>query len=211
MIRSSLLSFQQLGRLILDEAIPPAELRQLLFQEVDRERLVEQVTAAEAWLTGKYSHVFNLVLQRFHYLRQFAPTLLESLTFQEEEAGSASLVQATQLLRAMNQSGRRKLPEDAPLGFIPKTLRPFVEKDGAVDKQAWECALLTAIRDEIKAGNISIGQSKRFGRFDDFFIADNRWTVQREGFFNRAGLPVHADWLGQYHFVWSICAQSESG
>lgn len=133
MIRSSLLSFQQLGRLILDEAIPPAELRQLLFQEVDRERLVEQVTAAEAWLTGKYSHVFNLVLQRFHYLRQFAPTLLESLTFQEEEAGSASLVQATQLLRAMNQSGRRKLPEDAPLGFIPKTLRPFVEKDGVVD------------------------------------------------------------------------------
>ena len=198
MIRSSLLSFQRLGRLILDEAIPPADLRQLLFQEVDRERLVEQVTAAEAWLTGKFSHVFNLVLQRFHYLRQFAPTLLESLTFQEEEAGSASLVQATQLLRAMNQSGRRKLPEDAPLGFIPKTLRPFVEKDGAVDKQAWECALLTAIRDEIKAGNISIGQSKRFGRFDDFFIADNRWTTQREGFFNRAGLPVHAEQVPDY-------------
>ncbi len=92
MIRSSLLSFQRLGRLILDEAIPEAELRQLLFQEVDRERLIEQVTAAEVWLTGKYSHVFNLVLQRFHYLRQFAPTLLESLIFQEEEAGSASLV-----------------------------------------------------------------------------------------------------------------------
>ena len=51
MIRSSLLSFQRLGRLILDEAIPPAELRQLLFQEVDQERLVEQVTAAEVWLT----------------------------------------------------------------------------------------------------------------------------------------------------------------
>ncbi len=98
----------------------------------------------------------------------------------------------------MNQSGKRKLPEDAPLGFIPKTLRPLVEKDGVVDKQAWECALLTAIRDEIKAGNISIGQSKRFGRFDDFFIGDNRWKSQREGFFNRAGLPIQAEQVPDY-------------
>ena len=28
---------------------------------------------------------------------------------------------------------RLPVPEDAPLGFIPKTLRPFVEKDGVVD------------------------------------------------------------------------------
>ena len=138
------------------------------------------------------------MLQRFYYLRQFAPALLDSLVFQEEEAGSKSLVQATRLLRAMNQADKRKLPEDAPLGFIPKNLRPFVEKDGVVDKQAWECALLTAIRDEIRAGNVSIGQSKRFGRFDDFFIADSRWDLQREGFFNRADLPVNAEEVPDY-------------
>ena len=67
----------------------------------------------EAWLTGKYSHVFNLVLQRFHYLRQFAPTLLESLTFQAEEA-NPSLIQAAQLLKENEPDGKRKLPEDTP-------------------------------------------------------------------------------------------------
>ncbi len=193
MIRSSLDSFQRLGFLILDDTIPDAELRQIFFQEVDRERLLEQVSAAEAWLTGKYSHVFNLVLQRFHYLRQFAPTLLESLTFQAEEAGATSLIQAAQLLKEMNQTGKRKLPEDAPLAFIPNNLRPFMEKDGEVNKQAWECALLTVIRDEIRAGNVFVRQSKRFGRFDDFFIGDNRWQVQRESFFRRAGLPVQTE------------------
>lgn len=120
MIRSSLDSFQRLGFLILDNTIPDSELRQMFFQEVDRERLLEQVSAAEVWLTGKYSHVFNLVLQRFHYLRQFAPTLLESLAFQAEVTGATSLIQATQLLREMNQTGKRKLPEDAPLAFIPR-------------------------------------------------------------------------------------------
>jgi TnpA family transposase len=189
MIRSSLQSFHRLGHLILDYAIPDTELRALLLHAVDRERLAAQVAAAESWLTGKYSHVFNLVLQRFYYLRQYAPTFLESLTFQVEAAGSTSLIQAIQLLRDMNQAGKRKLPAAAPLSFIPKKLRPFVESDGEVHKPAWECALLTAIRDELKAGNIYVRQSKRFGRFADFFITERGWETQRERFFQQAGLP----------------------
>lgn len=31
--------------------------------------------------------------------------------------------------------------------------------------------------------------SKRFGRFDNYFISDERWTTQRDAFFQRAGLP----------------------
>jgi hypothetical protein len=52
---------------------------------------------------------------------------------------------------------------------------------------------LTALRDEIKAGNLSVAQSKRFGRFNNFFIADNKWREIRESFFRRAGLPDNAD------------------
>jgi hypothetical protein len=53
--------------------------------------------------------------------------------------------------------------------------------------------LLTAIRDEIKAGNLSVGRSKRFGRFDEFFIADEKWWELRPGFFRRAGLPMNPE------------------
>ena len=96
-------------------------------------------------------------MQRFNNLRQFAPTLLEYLTFQTEEDGATCLIQATQLLLDINQAGKRKLPENAPLGFIPNKLRPLVGKNGEVSKQAWECALLTIIRYKIKAGNIYVG------------------------------------------------------
>jgi hypothetical protein len=115
-------------------------------------------------LTGKHSHVLNLVMQRFTYLRQFAPALLHSLAFRVEEGGRSSVVEAVELLQEMNRENRRKLPEDAPLDFIPKPLRTFVEKKGVVDKHAWECVLLTALRDEIRAGNIFVEESKRFGR-----------------------------------------------
>ena len=132
------------------------------------------------------------MVQRFYYLRQFSPTLLESLSFRQEEGSAAKLVEAIRLLEEMNEEGKRKLPEDAPLGFIPKKLRPLIEQEGEVNKHAWECALLLAIRDEVRAGNIYIQDSKRFGRFDDFFIADSKWKAQREAFFKRAGLPANA-------------------
>lgn len=48
---------------------------------------------------------------------------------------------------------------------------------------------MTAIRDEIRTGNVAAQSSKRFGRFDNFFISNERWAEQRESFFRRAGLP----------------------
>jgi hypothetical protein len=186
------------GNTVLDHSINDRDLRQTLFNQVDPERLARQMESVERLLTGKHSHVLNLIVDRFPYLRQFTPALLEHLAFHLEEGAQSTVIEAARLLREMNRENRRKLPEDAPTEFIPKKLRPLVEQDGEVDKQAWECVLLTALRDEIRAGNVFVAQSKRFGRFDDFFIPDSRWEAQREGFFARAGLPARAEDVPAY-------------
>jgi hypothetical protein len=64
MIRSSLTTLHTLGQVILDEAVADESLRQTFFNQVDRERLTVQMAEVETWLTGKYSHVFNLVIER---------------------------------------------------------------------------------------------------------------------------------------------------
>ena len=58
--------------------------------------------------------------------------------------------------------------------------------------------MLTVIRDEIKAGNVFVGDSKRFGRFADFFILDTKWQTMRNDFFKRAGLPEQAKDVPEY-------------
>ncbi len=98
----------------------------------------------------------------------------------------------------MNRENKRKLPEDASVDFIPKKILPLVKVEGKMDKSAWECALLTAIRDEIKSGNFSVTNSKRFGRFDNFFVLEEKWNGMRESFFRRAGLPSDPKEAGQY-------------
>ena len=197
-IRSALASFHFLGKLMLGDEVTDTELREAVFGEIERQTLAEQVESVEIWLTGKYSHTFNLVVQRFSYLRQFAPTLIAGLDFRPENGSTSPLVDAIELFREMNESGKRKLPDDPPLAFIPRKLHTLVETDGQASRRAWESALLMAIRDEVRVGNIYVHQSQRFGRFDNFFITNSEWEKQRETFFARAGLPVKAEDVPAY-------------
>src|SRR5207249_1911881 len=57
------------------------------------------------------------------------------------------------LLRDLNTTGRRTLPEQLPDTCLPKRLRAFVETNGTANRRAYECAVLTTLRDEIKRGN----------------------------------------------------------
>ncbi|MCB0026760.1 MAG: DUF4158 domain-containing protein, partial [Anaerolineales bacterium] len=198
LVQASLRSFHTIGKILLDEAITDQELRAVIFDRIGRGLLDSQVEAVDSYWAGTHHHPFHLVQRRFYYLRQFTPALLEHIHCQAEDGAKSPLVEAVDLQRELNDTNRRKLPEDAPMGFIKRSLRPFVEENGEVSKRAWECALLLAIRDEIRAGNIYIQDSKRFGRFDDFFIADSQWQSRRNSFFERAGLPVKADDVPAY-------------
>lgn len=197
-VQSSLDSFRAIGKVLLDDAIKDLTLRQAIFSTVTRSLLESQVEAVDDYREGKYSHPFHLVHSRFYYLRRFTPALLEHLDYRSEDNVRSPLVEAVELLRELNDDNKRKLPEDAPLGFIKRSLRPLVEENGEVSKRAWECALLLTIRDEIRAGNVYVKDSKRFGRFDDFFIADTQWETQQTAFFQRAGLPAKADDVPPY-------------
>jgi hypothetical protein len=105
----------------------------------------------------------------------------------------SSLMEAIQVLRKMNteQHGQKKvmLPDDAPVDFIPKRLAPIVMDGGLPSRPAWECALMLKLQEELKSGNISVGNSKRFGRFDDYLLPQEQWAFRRETFFQRSGLP----------------------
>jgi hypothetical protein len=83
-IDRSLATFRTVGTLILDESIDDSQLRPILFQQIDKDSLSKQVSEVDTWLTDKHSHVFHQVTQRYSYLRQFAPSLLEAVELQSD-------------------------------------------------------------------------------------------------------------------------------
>lgn len=197
-IQESLSTFKILVDLILDDSVDDSALRPEFYTMIGKDNLESQKDEVTTWLSGKYSHVFNLVVARFGYIRQFSPSFLEHVQVQPEDGTSSSLIEACTLLRELNSGRRKKLPEDTPVDFIPKKIRQLLEKNGKIERSAWECALLTAIRDEIKMGNLSVSMSKRFGHIDAFFIPEKQWHEMRERFFRRAGLPITPDGVESY-------------
>jgi TnpA family transposase len=194
LIQRVLVMFATVGEVLLDKDISSDCIREILFNRFSREELAERLEQSKEWTTGKNSHVFHGVMGRFSYLRQFSKSFLEHVEFESSQGKSAnakldSLLNAIETLKDINQSGKHKLPPEASIAFIPKRLRTFMGNKGELDKRAWECTLLTVLRDEIKSGNLSVSYSKRFRNFDDFFIPTAQWQKIRESFFNTAGLP----------------------
>ncbi|NOK57433.1 MAG: hypothetical protein GFH27_549309n168 [Chloroflexi bacterium AL-W] len=199
-LRHSLQTLRTISQVLLDPDVADTDLRSTVFTQVSRPALAAQLAQLDDWLTGPQSHVFHLVAKRFPYFRQFAPRLVQALHFHSEhgEDGGDALLQALQVLRDLNAAHKRTLPTDVPLTFLSASMQDFLTAAGTVPKAAWECAVLTAVRDELKSGNIHVRHSKRFDRFDDFFMPLEEWEQQREAFFHRAGLPAHAEAVPAY-------------
>ena len=77
-------------------------------------------------------------------------------------------------------------------------MRPFVFQEDKLHKPAWECALLTVLRDQIKSGNLSVSGSKRFASLETFFILETDRASRRVAFFNRANLPLDPEEVPAY-------------
>ena len=193
-IQSILTMFAAISEVLLDRDTSDDCVREILFSRFSQEELAARLEQSKEWTSGKNSHVFHGVMGRFSYLRQFSKGFLEHLEFEScqgesSQAKQTSLLDSIEILREMNKAGKRRLPSEASIAFVPDRLRSFVESDGELDKCAWECALLTVLRDEIKSGNLSVAYSKRFRNFGDFFIPLSQWQGTRESFFGAARLP----------------------
>ncbi len=185
------------AEILLDLSLSADEKITRIVEKYPEEELQTLVDETAEWISGKKSHKFHLVMKRFSYLRQFTPTFLNALEFVKDSEQSDCL-QALDVLKEINNSTKRKLPEDTPTEFVPKKLVPFVMNNGEINKQAWECSLLLKLQEEIKAGNVYIQDSKRFGNFEDYLMPEIEWIAMRETFFQKAGLPLNSDEVPSY-------------
>jgi hypothetical protein len=137
-IRSSLSHYRKILGVLLDEEIGKEDIQEAIFAAVGVQILKAEMETVEEMLGNNYSDSFKRVINRHSYLRQFAPALIKHIPFEADPQDHASgdLMDAVALLDRLNDEGKYALPEDAPTGFIPKKLHPFVFQDGKPHKPA---------------------------------------------------------------------------
>lgn len=190
-------TLREIGRVVLDEGVADADLRRAVLDRVPEDDLRRQITEADEWLSGRRGDVFADVARRLPYLRQFSPSLVGALDFEVDPAGGSAraeaLVASVDVLKAMNEAGKRRVPKGAPTSFLSTAQKRLVVRGDEIDRAAYEAAVLTALRNEVRRGNVAVGGSKRFGRLSDLFMPEDAWNAERAEFFERAALPTDGE------------------
>ena len=110
-----------------------------------------------------------LLDDRYSSVRKFAPLLLAHFEF-HAAAAAAELLQALDLLRDLDASGKRTLPEHVPTGFVKPRWRPSVFPSSGVDRHFYERCALGELRDRLRAGDIWVTGSRQYRDFETYLI-----------------------------------------
>ena len=158
---------QAIGDVVLDDTVTDERLRQAIYYHIPRDTL--QAAVQEARTLRRPNGHLDFLDDHYSYIRQFAPQFLSTLAF-ESHQDEDPVLQAVEVLRSLNTTKRRKLPEDVPVNFVPDNWRRLVMANDPPDRRPYELCALSTLRDKLRAGDIYLPHSRRYTDPETFLI-----------------------------------------
>ncbi len=121
----------------------------------------------------------DLIESRYGWVRRYAPKLLEAFEFKAAPA-SMPLLRGIELLRKLNESGRRKVLDDAPVSFVKPRWSGHVFTPEGIDRHYYELCALTELRNSLRSGDMWVSGSRRYRDFEDYLLPRDSWRAVRE-------------------------------
>lgn len=139
--------------------------------------LIESVEEAKTLARPIDYDYLDLLDSRYNQLRKYTPTLIKCLKFRSTKS-SESVLKALETINEMNESGRRKVPENVPLDFISNRWNKHVfQTDGTINKHYYEFAAFTELKNGIRSGDISVVGSRQHKDFDEYLFSKDDWAA----------------------------------
>jgi TnpA family transposase len=120
----------------------------------------------------------HLIGDHYSYVRRCAPDFLEALHLEAAPA-ARDLLEAVALLKVMNATNQRKVPEDAPTGFIRKRWKPLVFTDEGINRRFYELCILAELKNSLRSGDIWVRGSRQFKDFNEYLVPSSRFTEMK--------------------------------
>ncbi len=149
------------------------------------DRFTQSVDEAERLAEPESFDHLHLLTESYGQVRRYAPALLETFDFGAAPA-VAPLLAAIDTLRAMNRSNARKVPDDAPMGFLRPRWKPYVLTEAGADRPFYELAVLTELKNGLRAGDMWVPGSRQFKDFEAYLLGRERFAKLQDA----QALPV---------------------
>ena len=139
------------------------------------DKIVESIEEAKLLSRPMDYDYLDLIKTRYNYLRKYTPSLLDTLIFKSNKSAE-SLLKALDIIRELNASGKRKIPDGSPLNFIPKRWQKHVfDDEGNINRQYYEMAALTELKNSIRSGDVWIDGSRLHKDFEEYLVSKDNW------------------------------------
>src|SRR6266567_944916 len=161
--------------MVLDPQIADPDLRTHIYKRHPKEHLQEAMEESKRLMRPLDDNYFDFLTGRYNYVRQFAPAFFSAFTFCAQRRGGP-LVEAISVLNRI----KRKVPENAPVDFVPAKWRPYViGKDGKIDRHYYEMCVLSELRGALRAGDVWLEGSRRYANPETYLIPPDQWASLR--------------------------------
>jgi len=130
---------------------------------------------------------------RFSYLRKYTPLLLNTINFKSNNKSSEGILEAIKIVKEMNNSNKKTLPEDINLDFTSKKWSKIINKteDKYRKRHYYELAVYSEIKNTTRSGDLYIPGSKDFNKFESYLISENEWEIEKKKL--KLSAPLSAD------------------
>jgi TnpA family transposase len=181
--------FRDLAGVVLDPEIGDHAVRAAIFARIPEATLRGALDAANRIARPIEDHGFDFLEDRYTYLRQFSPAFLETFTFRSHRRGDP-LLEGLDVIRRLNGTGQRILPEDLPLGFVPSRWRPYILEAGSAAERRhyYELCVLWELRAALRSGDVWLEGSRRYADPETYLIPRARWPEVRPEVCRQVGI-----------------------
>ena len=143
------------------------------------EAFAESVSEAQKLAQPEDFDFLHRIGERYATLRRYAPAFLDVLAMRAAPAAE-DVLDAIDVLRAMNRDNARSVPADAPTGFIKPRWQKLVMTDAGIDRRYFELCALSELKNALRSGDIWVQGSRQFKDFEDYLVPPAKFACLKQ-------------------------------